>query len=226
MFKKCLFIALCAAALFAAGCSNSDTPNYYLLEQVSKLTPAPTPTNVTVVKNINKKNYVTVSWQSQLSGSHYVYYNSSNDKSGAKYKFSGSGASLEMPLPSSGTWHFWIKKSGDGTHSDSAWSEPATIDFTYETLSAPTITSVTRPYNVDEVVVECDSVGAEYYWWYYSKANDSATATCESAYNKSTNRIISLPSKGTWYFWVKAADSSDADSKTSAFSEVKSYTLN
>ena len=69
--------------------------------------------------------------------------------------------------------------------------------------------------------------GSPYYWIYYNSENDSSTATCKTkAADSLTSRYgykITLPSSGTWYFWVKSADGYTSSSVTSDFSESAQF---
>ena len=99
-------------------------------------------------------------------------------------------------------------------------SSPAEND-----LSAPTGVTVTTATTGNRVTVKWTDNGATKYWVYYNSTNDTSTATCASKYETSGTYgcDISLPSTGTYYFWVKAADGYSSTSATSDFSSVATY---
>ena len=194
----------------------------------------PIPTNVTVSAS-TKKNNVTVKWTDNGSANYWIYYNTVNDTSTATCATTFADSfhcthGYNIVLPSSGTYYFWVKVA-DGYHTDSNtsdFSEAVSFEFTYLSLEAPIGVTVSVSGTANQVKVKWIDNGSTQYWIYYNTVNDTATATCATKYADSfycTNGYdIALPSSGTYYIWVKAADGYDTDSNTSDFSDVVTYT--
>ena len=221
-----VIIASLTIALLATSCSGGDDSlqAISLLEaQRYKLDKASAPTDVAVTAS-PKQNYAKVTWTSS-NESHYIYYSKTNDPSTAKRKYVLDVNTYEVPLPSSGTWYFWVTGYKTGK-SDSNYSKVASYDFTYTPLTAPASVTATSALIDNSVKVAWTSTGAVYYWVYWNSTNDSATATRAKTYASeySLYEYINLPQPGTYYFWVKSADSNDADSPTSGFSAAATYT--
>ena len=102
-----------------------------------------------------------------------------------------------------------------------------------EALSVPTNVAVKAHESKLNTVTVTWSTGndvAEYYWIYYSTTNNTASLTTpqetkysSSLWNGTGTCDIVLNKSGTYYFWVKAANSYDSKSPTSAFSDVATY---
>ena len=225
-----VIIASLTIALIATSCSGGDDSLQAisllsLLEaQRNKLDKASAPTDVAVTAS-PKQNYAKVTWTSS-NESHNIYYSKTNDHKKKKRKYVLEGNTCEVPLSSSGTWYFWVTGYKTGK-SDSNYSKVASYDFTYTPLTAPaSVTATSALIDDNSVKVAWTSTGAVYYWVYWNSTNDSATATRAKTYASeySLYEYINLPQPGTYYFWVKSADSNDADSPTSGFSAAATYT--
>lgn len=94
-------------------------------------------------------------------------------------------------------------------------------------LPIPTNVTVSASTKKNNVTVKWTDNGSAKYWIYYNTVNDTSTATCAtesaSSFDFTYGYDIVLPSSGTYYFWVKAADGYDTDSNTSDFSEAVSF---
>ncbi len=195
------------------------------------------PTNVAVVKNSAKANCVKVTWTASDANYYWIYYNTTNDSSSAieydyaiagLYVRNGSG-SYDVILEETGTYYFWVR-AANGTSSTSGtsdFSESATYAFTYTELTTPTNVAVVATDSANEVKVTWTASDANYYWIYYSTSNDSSSAieyaqAIAGLYVRDGSGYykVSLPSSGTYYFWVKAANTCYSSSKTSKFSEA------
>ena len=95
-------------------------------------------------------------------------------------------------------------------------------------LPVPEGVTVSASTTKNKVTVKWTDNGSAKYWIYYNTENNTATAICETkfadSYECTYGYDISLPSSGTYYFWVKSADGYDTDSNTSDFSDVVNYT--
>ena len=193
----------------------------------------PVPEGVTVSASTTK-NKVTVKWTDNGSAKYWIYYNTENNTATAicETKFADSYEctyGYNISLPSSGIYYFWVK-SADGYYTDSNtsdFSEAVSFEFTYSSLEVPTGVTVSASTTKNKVTVKWTDNGSAKYWIYYNTENNTATATCETkfadSYECTYGYDISLPSSGTYYFWVKSADGYDTDSNTSDFSEAVSF---
>lgn len=195
-------------------------------------TPLSVPTGVSVKKSEDYTNKVTVNWTDNGATCYWVYYNKSNDTSTATCATNYTVGGLwgyDITLEASGTYYFWVK-AADGGEQNSAtsdFSSVAQFEFTHTDLSTPTDVSVSgKNGSSNKVIVNWTDNGASYYWVYYNSTNDTSTATCDNRYVSSGKYgwEITLPSPGTYYFWVKAADGSKDNSPTSDFSSAATYT--
>lgn len=176
-------------------------------------------------------HYVKITWKDNGSAYYWLYYNTVYDPSTATCQTKSlrsltASLGYSMLLKSSGTYYFWIK-AADGKNDDSATSDfnslPCSYNFTYTPLSAPTGVTVTASTSQDKVNISCQDNGSHYYYIYYNTINDSSSAILE----KRTGHLpyeMTLPSSGTYYFWIKSADEISKTSATSDFSAVASYT--
>lgn len=159
----------------------------------------------------------------------WIYYSTTNDLSSATEKTKYGYKNYSMQLTKNGTYYFWVKAANgsESTDDPSDFSQVATIEFTHEDLSAPTALTATGSGNsvkLSWTVIKTSSTLSPYSWWiYYGTENDSSKATLESEYGYQ-NYSYTLSETGTYYFWVKAADTSDLTSPTSDFSTVATYT--
>ena len=172
-------------------------------------------------------NTVKVTWTNNGADWYRIYYNTSDDAATAicakKHETDGTSG-CEITLFASGTYYFWIK-AADGmvdTVPTSAFSDSVSYDFTYTPLSVPTGLAVEASKVTNTVKVTWTSNGADWYRIYYNTSDNAATATCASKYETdgTFGCEITLSDSGTYYFWIKAADSTET---TSAFSDSVSY---
>ena len=225
VFAKSFFVVLALITFF--GCQNPSASN--------NSTPVDpnAPTGVTV-ELATAKNTVKVKWTDNNSAYYWIYYNSSNDTETATcatksaYSYNATHG-YEITLPSTGTYYFWVK-SADGyssTSTTSGFSVPAIFNFTYTSLSAPTGLSVESTTTKNTIKVTWTDNGSAYYWIYYNSTNDTSTATCATksaySYNATHGYEITLPSTGTYYFWVKSADGYTKNDTTSDFSSPATF---
>lgn len=190
-------------------------------------------------------NAVALTWvDSKEVYKYYIYYNTQDDSSSAtKYSSNGYASdeydssnkktgnfkgTKDVSLSKTGTYYFWIK-AVDRENNESAFSSVASCSFVYSSLSAPTDISAAQSetsYNNVKVTWR-DSSNASKYYIYYSKTNDSSSATkyssngyatdeYDSSYKKTGyyagSKEIALSETGTYYFWVKAVDGTNNES--------------
>ena len=196
------------------------------------LTP-PTGLSVKLGSSINKAK---VTWNDNNFADYWIYYNTENNpetatcatKSASSY-YATSG--YIITLPSAGLYYFWIK-SADGSLDSSAssgFSEAVSFEFP-ETMPAPTELRITEGSTFNSVKVYWTATGSDYYWIYYNTENNPETAICSTKFatsSDSTNGwlISGLQQSGTYYFWVKGANSSSESAETTDFSSVATYNL-
>ena len=182
------------------------------------------------------KNTIKIIWNDNGSAYYWIYYNSTNDTTTATCKTKSATSSnatygYEITLPSSGTYYFWIKSADGYTTSSntSDFSTSVSYDFTYTALTAPTGLQVTTTETQKTIKITWEDNKSAYYWIYYNSTNDTTTATCKTKSATSSNATygyeITLPSSGTYYFWIKSADGYTTSSNTSDFSESVIFTL-
>ena len=187
------------------------------------------PSNFTVSLSTTTANTVKLSWsEEKASYSYWIYYATTNDSSQAtlesKYGYKG----YTMQLTENGTYYFWVKAANGSTSTSatSDFSKSSSITFTHEDLSAPTTLTATGTNSTVKLTWTAtkttSGLSPASYYVYYGTENDSSKATLKSKYGYSGYEIT-LSESGTYYFWVKAADTSDSSSPTSDFSEVATY---
>lgn len=188
------------------------------------------PTNLKVSHSKTYANTVSLTWEEEKSSTDYwIYYSTTNDSSSATEKTKYGYKNYSMQLTKSGTYYFWVKAANGSKSTDdsSDFSQVTTIEFTHEDLSAPTALTATRSGNsikLSWAIAKTSSNLSPYSWWiYYGTENDSSKATLKSRYGYQ-NYSLTLSETGTYYFWVKAADTYDSTSPTSDFSTAATYT--
>lgn len=188
------------------------------------------PTNLKVSLSETYANTVSLTWDEEKSSANYwIYCSTTNDSSSATKKTSYGYKNYSMQLTKTGTYYFWVKAANGlgSTDGSSEFSQVAIIEFSHEDLSAPTAFTATGSGNsvkLSWAETRTSSGLIPYCWWiYYGTENDSSKATLKSRWGYQ-DYPITLPASGTYYFWVKAADSYDSTSPASDFSTVATYT--
>lgn len=188
------------------------------------------PTDLKVLLSKTYANTVSLTWDEEKSSTDYwLYYSTTNDSSSATEKTKYGYKNYSMQLTKTGTYYFWVKAANGSKSTDdsSEFSQVATIEFSHEDLSAPTALTATGSGNsvkLSWAVTKTSSELSPYSWWiYYGTENDSSKATLKSRYGYQ-DYSITLSAPGTYYFWVKAADTGDSTSPASDFSTVATYT--
>ena len=187
------------------------------------------PSNFTVSLSTITANTVKLSWsEEKASYSYWIYYGTTNDSSQATLKSKYGYKGYTMQLTENGTYYFWVKAANESTSTSatSDFSNSSSITFTHEDLSAPTALTATGTNSTVKLTWTAtkttSGLSPASYYIYYGTENDSSKATLKSKYGYSGYEIT-LSESGTYYFWVKAADTSDSSSPTSDFSEVATY---
>lgn len=190
----------------------------------------PAPTNLKVSLSKTYANTVSLAWdEEKSSASYWIYCSTTNDSSSATEKTKYGYKNYSMQLTKTGTYYFWVKAANGSRSTDdsSEFSQVTTIEFSHEDLSAPTALTATGSGNsvkLSWAATKTSSDLSPYSWWiYYGTENDSSKATLKSRYGYQ-DYSITLSASGTYYFWVKAADSGDSTSPASDFSTVATYT--
>lgn len=188
------------------------------------------PTNLKVSLSETYANIVSLTWDEEKSSANYwIYCSTTNDSSSATKKTSYGYKNYSMQLTKTGTYYFWVKAANGlgSTDGSSEFSQVAIIEFSHEDLSVPTAFTATGSGNsvkLSWAETRTSSGLIPYCWWiYYGTENDSSKATLKSRWGYQ-DYPITLPASGTYYFWVKAADSYDSTSPASDFSTVATYT--
>ena len=188
------------------------------------------PTNLKVSLSKTYANTVSLTWDEEKSSANYwIYCSTTNDSSSATEKTKYGYKNYSMQLTKTGTYYFWVKAANGSKSTDdsSEFSQVTTIEFLHEDLSAPTALTATGSGNsvkLSWTATKTSSDLSPYSWWiYYGTENDSSKATLKSRYGYQ-DYSITLSASGTYYFWVKAADSGDSISPASDFSTVATYT--
>lgn len=231
----------------ASGSVKSNSIEVTLTENTLKV-----PTGLAVVASTEKANTINLTWTAPSDTSaityYWIYYSTINDTTqlsnpsktayAALYVTNGTGK-YDITLSESGTYYFWVK-SADGSSTSSAtkvsaFSEVASYEFTYSTLTKPTNVKVIENSSITNgVTITWTASDAPCYWIYYSTTNDTTKLTSpnSTAYGSlyvsngtGTYNYIVLEESGTYYFWVKAADNLSSSSGTSDFSEVAEYSF-
>lgn len=188
------------------------------------------PTNFTATLSTTTANTVKLSWsEEKTSDSYWIYYGTSNDSSQAILKSKYGYKGYTITLTESGTYYFWVKAANGNTASSatSEFSEASSIVFAHEDLSAPTELTATGTSSTVKLTWTATKTSSGLspasYWIYFGTENDSSKATLKSKYGYQGYEMT-LSQSGTYYFWIKAADTSDSSSPTSDFSNVATYT--
>ena len=188
------------------------------------------PTNLKVSLSETYANIVSLTWDEEKSSANYwIYCSTTNDSSSATKKTSYGYKNYSMQLTKTGTYYFWVKAANGlgSTDGSSEFSQVAIIEFSHEDLSVPTAFTATGSGNsvkLSWAETRTSSGLIPYCWWiYYGTENDSSKATLKSRWGYQ-DYPITLPASGTYYFWVKAADSYDSTSPASDFSTVATDT--
>ncbi len=187
------------------------------------------PTSLSASLSTSIANTIKLSWtEEKSSDSYWIYSSKTNDSASATLKSKYGYKGYTITLTENGTYYFWVK-AANGTSATSAtsdFSNFASIVFTHEDLSAPTALNAT---GTDATVKltwtatkTASGLSPSTYWVYFSPENDSSKATVKTKFGYS-GYSFTLPESGTYYFWVKAADTSSSDSPASDFSDVVTY---
>ena len=170
------------------------------------------PKTFTVQKDSKTKNGITITWETKENFYYNIYYNTEKNTETAKIlKERAYSGSYSTTLDSTRTYYFWIRacKWSGTEYIYSDFSNAVSYDFTHETtLIAPTNLKVeASSTTLNTLDLSWDKVdGVKYYWIFYSTENNSFTAKYyDAAY--SNKKSITLSESGTYYFWVKSADS-------------------
>ena len=172
------------------------------------------PTNLAAALSTTSKNTIELTWNAVTGIEYYwIFYAAENDVSKAKFKtYEYRDTKTSIALSESGTYYFWVKSassyySSNATSSD--FSTVAYLNFTAETIDAPTNLTVKLSSTVKNTVdLNWDAVdGIKYYWIYYATENDVSKAKYKTYEYSDTKTSIALPESGTYYFWIKSANS-------------------
>lgn len=146
----------------------------------------------------------------------WVYYNTTNDSSTAvcQYKVFNSklsSNSYNFHFDQSGTYYCWVRLAdGDRTNSHvSDFSAPVSINYVHSKPDYPTGLTITPTDEDNKVKVTWTSNNSWFYYIYYGTTNNTANATYEvvpySQIGDTPETIITLSSKGTYYFWIRTS---------------------
>ena len=201
---------------FGTGEYNTGSYNIYVKtgDYISNKLPVvltsdvPAPTNVTIAEGATNQVRITCDGTASY---YWFYYSKTNNPLTATYIDWQTSKSQTRMLSESGTYYFWVKASESygsteterSKRKTSAFSEVASYTFTYSQLETPTNVTVTLN-KTNQVKIACEG-NSQYYWFYYSKTNDTSTATYID-WQTSKSQTLMLSESGTYYFWVKAAD--------------------
>lgn len=248
-----LVLLLISASSIITGCSdpvssNTDTP----VKPSQNTYPFKAPTNVSVTKSDSKANTVTVSWKAVDNEEityYLIYCSTTNDTSSltkpAAHAYAGlfvnNGiGSYDITLSESGTYYFWVKAANNYSDSDatkvSDFSSVKSFNFTYSGLTVPTnISASLSKKTANSVDITWDASDAGYYWLYYSTTNDTSSLSRPQANISGLHPYVNngigsynfvLEETGTYYIWLKAADSYyNSTGKSSDFSRPETYSF-
>lgn len=189
----------------------------------------PAPEGITVEPG-NKLNTVVVKWTANDEPYYHIYYNTKNDTSSAieiemLYAASTATQGEAITLESSGTYYFWIR-AGKGGSAESDYSSVYTYNFTYTELTPPTGLTIEKAGYFTYVVAKWNNNKASYYYIYYNTINDIESARKKECTSYSVNGYqFSLPETGTYYFWIRSANTNLDNSDLSDYSEPVQFTL-
>ena len=178
---------------------------------------------------------VRIIWNKNNFRYYWIYYNTVNDTSTATCVTTSAIAysdvgNYSLSLPSKEIYYLWIKAADDSTDTSktSDFSLACSVDNS-QPKEAPTGLKAVKGKSSDYVTLTWDDNGSSYYWIYYSKTNNPSTATAVSTGATSVTASFGyskyLSEYGTYYFWVKGADTNgiSSSSYSSDFSSVATY---
>ena len=190
------------------------------------------PTNLKVTLSASKANIVDLSWKKERSAltSYWVYYGTHNNPYSAEcYSHNITSTNCSIPLSESGTYYFWVRSGWDNMGEyGSSYSTVASLDFTVETLDAPSnLTVKNSESTLNTVDLAWDEVDrASYYRVLYNTTNSLSTAsTWQQSRTDSTTCSVTFSKGGTYYFWVKSCstDFYDTPSEPSNVATIDFY---
>ena len=190
------------------------------------------PTNLKVTLSASKANIVDLSWKKERSAlvSYWVYYGTHNNPYSAEcYSHNITSTKCSIPLSESGTYYFWVRSGWDNMGEyGSSYSTVASLDFTVETLDAPSnLTVKNSESTLNTVDLAWDEVDrASYYRVLYNTTNSLSTAsTWQESRTDSTTCSVTFSKYGTYYFWVKSCstDFYDTPSEPSNIATIDFY---
>lgn len=172
-------------------------------------------TNLTAVEYNSPKNSVKLSWTKSNAGSYYIYMNTTDNYSTAKYETNTTSDLYTKMLPTAGKYYFWVIAADNGNYTE---EDAVKVDYTLATfdddgISAPENLAIQiSTTNSNYINVNCDPVTISgynpYYWVYYSTTDDPKTATCCATAYQLPASIYKysyyFESNTTYYFWIKA----------------------
>ena len=232
---KSLFVfgLLTALVIGMAGCAQTETQTNS--DSASKSGDDLPESALKATEYNSPKNSVKLEWPNSNGEKYYVFYNSKDDFSTKLYISDTTNNYITKLLPIAGTYYFWVWASDEFSWAFNE-SEAIKTSYTLSTfdnggVSAPENFSIT-PATTDDsnFTITCNPVSIEncdktYYWFYYNRTDDPATAEYNILSEIPYKKSASFFEEGIkYYFWIKAAtDNGNSDAfKISDFSKVYS----
>lgn len=211
-FKKLstlLFAFVFAFAFLVASCSNGSDDN-------SSITLSAEATSATVGDVVSLS--VSFSGWSANPAAVDVYVKESSDALKTRVTVSAGKITLDTSYFEPGSYNLYVV-------SGNVKSNSIEVELMKNALEAPSdVVATVSAATSNTIVIKWTNVSdVSDYWLYCSTTNDLSSATLKTKYAYSGYSFTIIES-GTYYFWVKAADSYDSTSPASDFSTVATYT--
>lgn len=192
---------------------------------------APSWVKVTPARTSSGNRYrYTVTWEDCGAPNYAVYYSTDPEATSGTCINYGNYSALgftTFPLTSSGTYYFWVKPYSSNRSEDNPISKKVSCNVNYVKPDyVPTGVTITESSSYKNTVyITWSSDDYYYHGGYYSDSNDVTTAR-KINYTTSSSIYVKLPATGTYYFWVRCADSSSNEECAGDFMEIPvSYEL-
>lgn len=163
-----------------------------------------TPQNLTV--NQYERGYVYLTWKCEIGQNYYVYVNTENNFSTARFVEDIDGKQMNIRVDKEGTYYFWVKAYNDGKYSEI--SDVISITPTAVIVAPPKL-SIAQKSGTDRLELTITKKYMFGYDIYMAEVNDFSKAewirgqgvavvTTDDTYYEMENL-----KSGTYYFWIR-----------------------
>ena len=153
---------------------------------------------------------VTVTWDAATGASTYhLYRDTDSNPTGATALGPQSSGYVDAPPSPGQIYYYWVLASNSTSSSTSDWS---TANSGYRKLATVALGTASDDQSTGVTVTWTDVAGETGYGIWRSESSDSGTATCvaTAAANATSAEDTSAVAGTTYYFWVRATNSTSA----------------